>query len=250
MSTAKYNEVTVDNRPRHSPDSFRSDYTELAANYDAIRFKGSSGQFNTKADSRIINELITMAGASRVLDVPTGTGRVFDYLAHRNVEIIGCDLTQAMLDQAAARKLPKRPVLLRGDASALPFPTGTIECITCLRLFHLVPYESRRPITSELSRVLQPGGHIICSFTNGWYGGGINWVANSADKPLYFLHAGEVARLFPGLQVRAVRGNFWPLQRHSTSLGPAIESLSFRLNSFFPFNRLCWEVFFLLQKPV
>jgi ubiquinone/menaquinone biosynthesis C-methylase UbiE len=230
-------------------ESFRTDYTELAADYDALRFEGTSGRFNTKADARIIDELVTLTGASRVLDVPTGTGRVFDYLAHRNVEIIGCDLTQAMLDKAAARKSTKRPVLIRGDASDLPFPTGTIECITCLRLFHLIPYDSRRPITSELSRVVKPGGHIICSFTNGWYGGGINWMTNPADKPLYFLHAGEIDRLFPGFRVRAVRGNFWPLQRYSTNLGPAIESWSFRLNRVFPFNRLCWEVFYLLQKP-
>ena len=245
--------MTVDERPGHVPagsESFRTDYTELAADYDHLRFEGSNGRFNTKADARIINELITLAGASQVLDVPTGTGRVFDYLAHRNVEIIGCDLTQAMLDKAATRRSTKRPMLIRGDASDLPFPTGTIECITCLRLFHLVPNDSRRAITSELSRVLQSGGHIICSFTNGWYGGGINWMTNRADKPLYFLHAGEIDRLFPGFRVLAVRGNFWPLQRYSSKLGPAIESLSLRLNRVFPFNRLCWEVFYLLQKPV
>lgn len=244
--------MTVDKRPGHGAapgESFRADYTELAANYDDLRFAGTSGQFNTKADARIIDELITLAGPSRVLDVPTGTGRIFDYLAHRNVEVIGCDLTQAMLDKAASRPSTKRPVLIRGDASNLPFPTGTIECITCLRLFHLVPHESRRGITNEFARVLQPGGHVICSFTNGWYGGGINWMRNSAETPLYFLRAGEISGLFPGFRVLAVRGNFWPLQRYATNLGPAIESWSLRLNRVFPFNRLCWEVFYLLQKP-
>jgi SAM-dependent methyltransferase len=245
--------MTVDKRPGHvlaGIESFRQDYTELAADYDELRFEGPGGQFNANADARIINELITIAGASRVLDVPTGTGRIFDYLAHRNVEIIGCDLTQGMLDKAATRRSTKRPALIRGDASELPFPTGTIECITCLRLFHLVPNDSRRRITNELSRVLQPGGHIICSFTNGWYGGGVNWIRNRADKPLYFLRAGEIGGLFPGFRVLAVRGNFWPLQRYLTNLGPAIESWSLRLNRVFPFNRLCWEVFYLLQKPV
>lgn len=245
--------MTVDKRPGQAPaasESFRLDYTELAADYDHLRFEGTKGRFNAKADARIIDEFITIAGASRVLDVPTGTGRVFDYLAHRNVEIIGCDLTQAMLDKAASRRSTKRPKLIRGDASVLPFPTGTIECITCLRLFHLIPHDSRRAITNELSRVLQPGGHIICSFTNGWYGGGINWLTNRADKPLYFLRSGELGGLFPGFGVLAVRGNFWPLQRHTTHLGPAVESWSLRLNRVFPFNRLCWEVFYLLQKPV
>jgi SAM-dependent methyltransferase len=245
--------MTVDKRAGHVPggsESFRLDYTDLAADYDNLRFEGTSGRLNAKADARIIDELISIAGASRVLDVPTGTGRLFDYLAHRDVEIIGCDLTQAMLDKAATRRSTKRPMLIRGDASDLPFPTGTIECITCLRLFHLVPHDSRRGITNELSRVLQPGGHIICSFTNGWYGGGINWIRNRADKPFYFLRAGEIGSLFPGFRVLAVRGNFWPLQRYAANLGPAIESWSLRLNRVFPFNRLCWEVFYLLQKPV
>jgi ubiquinone/menaquinone biosynthesis C-methylase UbiE len=245
--------MTVEKRPGDIPagsESFRSDYTKLAEDYDALRFEGTGGRLNAKADARIIDEFITLAGASRVLDVPTGTGRIFDYLAHRNVEIIGCDLTQAMLDKAAARKSTKRPVLIRGDASDLPFPAGTIECITCLRLFHLVPHDARSRITFEFARVLQPGGHIICSFTNGWYGGGINWITNRADRPFYFLRAGEIGGLFPGFRVLAVRGNFWPLQRYASSLGPAIESWSLRLNSVFPFNRLCWEVFYLLQKPV
>src|SRR5918999_1637747 len=105
--------MTVDKLPGHVPaggESFRLDYTELAADYDVLRFEGTGGRLNAKADARIINELITIAGASRVLDVPTGTGRIFDYLAHRTVEIIGCDLTQAMLDKAATRKSTKRPV--------------------------------------------------------------------------------------------------------------------------------------------
>jgi ubiquinone/menaquinone biosynthesis C-methylase UbiE len=228
---------------------FRQDYTDLAANYDQIRFLGTKGAFNTKADARIIDELVGMAGASVVLDVPTGTGRVYDYLAHRNVQIIGCDFTRGMLDKAAARNTRKHPMLIRGDAADLPFPNGAIECITCLRFFHLIPPASRRRITTELSRVLQPRGHAICSFTNGWYGGGLNWVKNRTDNPLYFLHAGEIADLFPGFRIRAIRGNFWPGQRYSANLGPAIESWSFQLNRVFPFNRLCWEIFYLLQKP-
>lgn len=228
---------------------FRQDYGDLAANYDQLRFSGSKGAFNTKADASVIDDLVGAAGASLVLDVPTGTGRIYDYLRHRDLQIIGCDLTPEMLEKAAARRIQSRPLLIRGDASDLPFRGGTVECITCLRFFHLIPHESRRMIATELSRVLQPGGHIICSFTNGWYGGGINWARRWAGKPLHFLAPGEVTSLFPRFHVRAVRGNFWPLQRYSSNLGPAVESFSFRLNRRFPFNRICWEIFYLLQKP-
>ena len=227
---------------------FRQDYTHLADDYDLARFHGTKGAFNTRADARIIDELVGLAGASVILDVPTGTGRICDYLAHRDVEVVGCDLTNAMLHKAAMRRRPPK-TLIRCDASQLPFQSGAVECVTCLRFFHLIPHGSRAAIASELSRVLAPQGHLICSFTNGWYAGGVSWLKKAVGRnPLHLLKPGELPTLFPGFCVRAVRGNFWPLQRYSRLLGELAETWSHQMNRYFPLNRMCWEVFYLLQK--
>jgi len=221
----------------------------LSASYDAKRFEDNSGIFNYEVDREIILELVGMAAPAQVLDLPTGTGRVLDYLSDLDVRVIGCDATQSMLDIAAKRMTPEKHSLLMADAAELPFDDESQECIISLRFFHLFEEETRRRFTREFERVLKQGGHVICSFTNGWYCGGVNWAKRGIGyRTVYFEHRGELKRLFPNFHVRALRGNFLPLQNRvsrSSMVGRALR----RLTSSFPLNHVCWEKFYLLQKP-
>ena len=81
--------------PRRS--ALQRDYDEEAARYDRVRFEKPSGQFVARLDAAIIRELLAMAGGSRLLDLPVGTGRALDYLNDRPLRIVGCDLTEGML---------------------------------------------------------------------------------------------------------------------------------------------------------
>lgn len=227
----------------------RRDYSALADTYDEVRFRGRNGRFLYETDASIVRELVELTGASSLLDVPVGTGRVLDYLKDMPIRIVGTDLTPGMLDHARAR-LTSQQTLLRADASRLPVQSGAMDCITCLRFFHLFAPCDRPPFVREFARVLKPDGYLLCSFTNGWYGGGINWVRRALGRrSVEFVWPGEVNRLFPHWEVCAVRGNFLPLQGFFASTSSWAEKTMRRMTSKFPLNHLCWERFYLLRKP-
>lgn len=238
--------LDMSQEPRKS--SLRHDYTAISSDYDEARFSGWSGEFLSRADATIVQELVALVHPSVVADIPIGTGRVAEYLQSSNVQVIGCDLTLAMLDRTRKRNPPNLRGLVQCDASSLPFSDNSLDCITCLRFFHLFPPHERHHFVSEFERVLRPGGYLIVSFTNGWYAGGLNWIRKAiGQRTVFFQYRHEMARLFRGWSVLALRGNFLPFQRYLSKCAPLAERLGFILTSLPPFNRLCWERFYLLR---
>lgn len=94
----------------------------------------------------------------RALDVGTGTGAGAMEIAKRfpKAEIVGVDVSPAMLDEA--RRLAPELEFVRGDASALPFGEGE---------FDLVAHANMIPFLDETARVLRPGGWALYAFSSG-----------------------------------------------------------------------------------
>jgi ubiquinone/menaquinone biosynthesis C-methylase UbiE len=100
---------------------------------------------------------------ARVLDVGTGTGAGALTLAKRfpGSQIVGVDLSQAMLDQArrnTPEPLRERVRFQRADASALPFAEAS---------FDLAAHANMIPFFDEVARVVAPGGHALFAFSSG-----------------------------------------------------------------------------------
>ena len=226
------------------------DYSELAGDYDEARFHGDKGIVLYNADATIVRELVQSASPSTVLDVGCGTGRVAHYLEDTSIQYAGCDFTRAMLRRACDRMETSPRTFLQADASRLPIATEVVDCIVSLRFLHLFAFRERRVFVSEFARVLRPGGYAVCSFTNGWYAGGMNWIGKlRGRRHEVFLAPGELRRLFPGWKVCALRGNFVPLQWYVSKTCPPLGRTLRWLNRRPPLNYLCWERFYLLQKP-
>jgi SAM-dependent methyltransferase len=100
---------------------------------------------------------------ARILDVGTGTGAGALTLARRfaEAEIVGVDLSDAMLEHAR-RNLPEelrdRVSYKRADASALPYSDGSFE---------LAAHANMIPFFDEVARVVAPGGHALFAFSSG-----------------------------------------------------------------------------------
>jgi SAM-dependent methyltransferase len=94
----------------------------------------------------------------RALDVGTGTGAGALAIAKRfqNAEIVGLDVSPAMLEEA--RRLAPGVDFVEGDASALPFGAGE---------FDLVAHANMIPFLDETARVLRPGGWTLYAFSAG-----------------------------------------------------------------------------------
>jgi ubiquinone/menaquinone biosynthesis C-methylase UbiE len=100
--------------------------------------------------------------AARLLEIGVGTGRVALPLHARGRDIVGVDLSWAMLERyrakAAAAGLPPPPVL-RADAGRLPFRDACVDVVLEVHVLHLVPDWERA--LDEARRVLVPGGMLL-----------------------------------------------------------------------------------------
>lgn len=106
---------------------------------------------------------------SRVLDLCTGTGELVLKMLPRlgpSGHVVGLDFASNMLAIAAnktrARVQPTQgsPAYLLGDATALPFPADTFDCLTNgFAMRNMLPGADR--VLGEMWRVLRPGGRVI-----------------------------------------------------------------------------------------
>jgi ubiquinone/menaquinone biosynthesis C-methylase UbiE len=136
-------------------------YDLFAPRYDAVK------QFNPISDAILLAEPILRSNPNaRVLDIATGTGRLplTLFLQPRFTgSIVAIDASKRML-AVAEQKLAAyadRLTLLHQDAQQLPFEDEAFDVATCLEALEFMP--DWRETTSELCRVLKPGGLMILS---------------------------------------------------------------------------------------
>ena len=132
-----------------------------------------------------------LAGRAPVLEPGVGTGRMALPVAAAGVDVVGLDLSGPMLGELVAKLDSTASVqLVRGDATALPFPAGAFGGAYVVHLLHLVPGWAR--IVAELARVVRPGGVVLVDM--GSPGGGAAHEINAR-----FERAAGIERRHPGL---------------------------------------------------
>lgn len=133
-------------------------YDRLAPTYDAERFGHSYGQFIDAQERAILARLLPR-GATRILDLGCGTGRLSGFATH------GCDASIESL-KVARRKSDR--TFVAADAAALPFAAGSFDAAFS---FHLLMHLERATIASlfiEAGRVLAPGGTFIADIPSAF----------------------------------------------------------------------------------
>jgi 2-polyprenyl-3-methyl-5-hydroxy-6-metoxy-1,4-benzoquinol methylase len=116
-------------------------------------------------DEERIRRLVVTAhltGNERVLDIATGPGYIAEAFAGAAREVIGVDLTDAMLGIAKARTQERgvSNVSFRAaDAQSLPFENGVFDVVVCrLALHHLL---NPLQVLREMARVCRTGGMVV-----------------------------------------------------------------------------------------
>ncbi|MBX6312006.1 MAG: class I SAM-dependent methyltransferase [Isosphaeraceae bacterium] len=127
-------------------------YDQLAPIYDR------RWAYYTEATLRATLDGLDLAGRVRFLDLGAGTGELARRLLGRwpDREIIGVDLSRAMLVQGLAKLALRRWRPVQGDAARLPFPDGVFDALLCTNAFH--HFQAPRAALAEMHRVLRPGG--------------------------------------------------------------------------------------------
>jgi SAM-dependent methyltransferase len=89
-----------------------------------------------------------------LLDMPCGTGKLAQVLTTMVTEVVGADLSMAMMELAkGAYQTSHFRGFVCGSAERLPFCTAAFDTVVCLRFMHLVPPATRRDILKELARI-------------------------------------------------------------------------------------------------
>ena len=115
---------------------------DIAEAYDDKRFTGG-GQFIDRREKEAVLEALAPLEDKRILEVACGTGRFTVMLADRGADIVGVDISEAMLEQgrrkAAAMGVAGELSFMQANAGGLPFPDDHFDAVFAMRFFHLAP---------------------------------------------------------------------------------------------------------------
>ena len=126
-------------------------------------FKGVTGP-GMAEEMRIARLLLGLGEADTVLDVacgPCNFTREFARTVGPSGLAVGIDASRTMLERGGAelrRATADNLILIRGDATRLPFRDGGFDAACCFAALHLFP----EPFAAldEMRRALKPGGRI------------------------------------------------------------------------------------------
>jgi ubiquinone/menaquinone biosynthesis C-methylase UbiE len=127
---------------------------DVAEAYDDKRFS-RGGRLIDDREKKAVLDAIGDVEDKNILEIACGTGRFTAMLAERGADIIGLDISAAMLQQgrerAQAAGVADSLEYMRGDAARLPFPDDHFDTVFAMRFFHLM--DDPEEFITELSRV-------------------------------------------------------------------------------------------------
>jgi SAM-dependent methyltransferase len=127
---------------------------DVAETYEDKRFS-RGGRYIDRREKKAALEALSPVDDRRILEVACGTGRFTTALAARGADIVGVDISEAMLEQGRAKAratgIEESVEFMQADAGGLPFPDDHFDSVFAMRFFHLAP--DPEGFMSELRRV-------------------------------------------------------------------------------------------------
>ncbi len=129
-------------------------FTLLAPFYDIVTMPIS------RVRERVVN--FTNAGSgSKILDVGTGTGKQAFAFAKKGHEVVGIDLSEAMLNVAGKKNKYENVKFKVADAANLPFENNSFDVSCASFVLHDMLLIIREEALREMVRVTRPKGMIV-----------------------------------------------------------------------------------------
>jgi ubiquinone/menaquinone biosynthesis C-methylase UbiE len=133
----------------------REHYDAVASAYIENLHYPHTQEYAAYLDRELMDE-IGAAGLGAAAEICCGRGEAFRLLGERVERGLGIDVSERMLEAAAA-ELP-RFAFVQGDATRLPLADGVLDSVLMLGGIHHV--NDRRALFGEVFRVLKPGGRF------------------------------------------------------------------------------------------
>jgi ubiquinone/menaquinone biosynthesis C-methylase UbiE len=145
----------TDNKPRF--DHLSSSYDELLRDPIRDRFTGAETAFFHHRKRDLIRDYFRRRAVKTTgmsyLDVGCGKGELLTSLRSDFRHVAGCDVSAEML-----RSIQGVETRVQTDPMKIPFDSESYDFITSVCVYHHVPVAARPQLTSEVVRVLKPGG--------------------------------------------------------------------------------------------
>jgi SAM-dependent methyltransferase len=150
--------------------NFQQDMDRVRATYDAVATRYADAMVN-ELDERpiergLLDEVVRASrgsgGRGTIADIGCGPGHVTRYLADRGAEVLGIDLSPAMIDVARMR-FPGLDFRVGSMLAIDAKDTSWNGAVALYSMIHFVTDE-RRIASRELARVLRPDSPLLVSF--------------------------------------------------------------------------------------
>jgi ubiquinone/menaquinone biosynthesis C-methylase UbiE len=126
-------------------------------------FSGPDSPFATRTEGTLA-WLEPLTADMLVLDVACGAGHVSELVAPQVRQVVGIDLTRALLDLGAERLRDAgvtNVLLQEGNADALPFVDASFDLVFCRAALHHLA--DPRQAVAEMVRACRPDGRVVLS---------------------------------------------------------------------------------------
>jgi ubiquinone/menaquinone biosynthesis C-methylase UbiE len=127
---------------------------DVAQEYDSKRFS-RGGRLIDHREKQAVLDAVGPVEDKEILEIACGTGRFTVMLAERGADVVGLDISRAMMlqgrEKARQAGVADNVEFLRGDAARLPFPDDHFDAVFAMRFFHLADTPAK--FLAEMARV-------------------------------------------------------------------------------------------------
>lgn len=147
-------------------DQYAPSYVELLEDPIRNRFARDPLHFHRRK-WLLLQSILKRAGvdvaSQRWLDVGCGQGDLLELAGRNFAQATGCDPSAVMISGSKSFRVEHQPSL-----SELPFDNASVDFVTAVCVYHHVHGPARALLTSEIRRVLTPGGLCCILEHNPW----------------------------------------------------------------------------------
>lgn len=115
-------------------------------------------------EKRLILDLLSPVRRAHILDAGSGTGIFTREFLVRGADVVGLDISLAMLRRAMAKNEAFSRRMVTADMASLPFANGVFDKTVSITALEFIEDEKRA--VAELFRVTRPGGMVVVATLN------------------------------------------------------------------------------------